>query len=252
MARGIGKQFLLETQYRYLDPSDQSKGLPQPPLELDYDHSRQAIELPRPESLEMPAADLRTIIDQRRTVRAYAEQPLTVAELSWLLWATQGVQKVTPRPATLRPVPSAGARHAFETLLLVNRVDGIMPGLYRFVAGEHKLVPMNAAAGLAEEVARATWGPNYRNGERGDFHLDGRTPSHVLAVRRARLSLPAVRCRSRLSKPLPGRGSDWLRHLRHRRVYEDQLHSVLGIDGEEQFVVYLGAAGRSAAPIESP
>ena len=35
MARGIGKQFLLETQYRYLDPSDQSKGLPQPPLELE-------------------------------------------------------------------------------------------------------------------------------------------------------------------------------------------------------------------------
>ena len=41
----------------------------------------------------------------------------------------------------------------------MNRVDGIMPGLYRFVAGEHRLVPMNAAPGLAEEVARATWDP---------------------------------------------------------------------------------------------
>lgn len=43
-------------------------------------------------------------------------------ELSFLLWCTQGVEEVIPPHGTMRTVPSAGARHALETFLLVNRV----------------------------------------------------------------------------------------------------------------------------------
>ena len=64
--------------------------------------------------------------------------PLTI--LSYLLWCTQGVKEVFQGNATLRNVPSAGARHAFETYLLINNVDGITPGLYRFLALEHSLI----------------------------------------------------------------------------------------------------------------
>ena len=47
---------------------------------------------------------------------------LSLAELSYLLWCTQGVKETKGQAATLRTVPSAGARHAFETYLLVNNV----------------------------------------------------------------------------------------------------------------------------------
>jgi SagB-type dehydrogenase family enzyme len=56
---------------------------------------------------------------------------------------TQGVKKINEkRKVTLRTVPSAGCRHPFETYLSINRVDGLEPGLYRFVATEHKLAAL--------------------------------------------------------------------------------------------------------------
>jgi hypothetical protein len=73
-------------------------------------------------------------------------------ELSFLLWATQGIDRkatqafgawlVTKDPAAararalLRTVPSAGGRHPFETHLLLNRVRGLEPGLYRYLSVE--------------------------------------------------------------------------------------------------------------------
>ena len=40
----------------------------------------------------------------------------------------------------LRTVPSAGAKSPFETYLVINRVDGIDPGLYRYISFSHKLL----------------------------------------------------------------------------------------------------------------
>jgi SagB-type dehydrogenase family enzyme len=138
----IGPQFLYETRYATDmddEPSDQQKGLPQPPLELPFDDSLPVIDLPDPKTLTVPSIDLRTAIDRRHSLRFYRDQPLTMDELSFLLWCTQGVKAVTPRPCTLRTVPSGGARHAFETYIMVRAVAGLEPGIYRFLAIEHKL-----------------------------------------------------------------------------------------------------------------
>ena len=47
---------------------------------------------------------------------------------------------------SMRNVPSAGARHAFETYLFVQKVEGLVPGFYRYLAYEHALLP------LADEI----------------------------------------------------------------------------------------------------
>ncbi|MCW3978539.1 MAG: nitroreductase family protein, partial [Candidatus Bathyarchaeota archaeon] len=111
----VGKEFMEKTKYRYLGESDQSKGLPQPPLELPYDESKKVHDLPAPATLGLGDYPLGKAITERRSLRAYSDEPLTLEELSWLLWCTQGVKEMIGRPATLRTVPSAGARHAFET-----------------------------------------------------------------------------------------------------------------------------------------
>ena len=49
-------------------------------------------------------------------------------------------------------MPSAGGCHPFETYLLVNRVAGLEPGLYRYLSLEHKLLFLRAGIELTEQI----------------------------------------------------------------------------------------------------
>lgn len=244
MTRGIGKEFMLKTQYRFLEESDQDKGLPQPPLTMGPPEGARIIALPAPGEIEVEPTDLRSAIEDRRSLRAYSGEPLTLEELSWLLWATQGVREVSPRPSTLRTVPSAGARHPFETYLLVNGVEGLRPGLYRFLALEHKLVEADLGEAVADDVTEACYrqgmvkksavafiwtAVSYRNtwryGERGYryMHLDA---GHV--CQNLYLAAEAVGCGA----------------CAVGAFFDEKINGILGVDGEEQFVIYVATVGK--------
>lgn len=154
MSNSPGQEFLEKSSYGRLSKSDQNQGLPQPPLELEYDQSAPQIDLPAPDTLDMGSHDLTEMINQRESRRRYNQQPLSLEELSYLLWCTQGIRDTLPH-ATLRTVPSAGARHAFETYLLANNVEGLTPGLYRFLATPHKLILLDDDSEMAEKVCEA-------------------------------------------------------------------------------------------------
>ena len=149
----IGTEFMEKTKFQYLERSDQSNYMPQPLLEREYDASKPIIDLPGPEKIIIGSLDLRKAIEGRRSIRQYSQEPLTIEELSYLLWITQGVVKVT-NGATFRNVPSAGARHALETYLLINNVRGIPDGIYRFLAIGHKLVEINTEPGIADRITQ--------------------------------------------------------------------------------------------------
>ena len=244
MTDGIGKEFLEKTKYKYLSESYQRRGLPQPALEMPYDPTAELIPLPDAETLPAYPIDLRRAIDQRVSLRGYQEQALTQAELSYLLWTTQGVKSVTNRPVTLRTVPSAGARHAFETYLVVNRVDAIEPGLYRYIALEHALLPIELNAEIAGKVADACQQQNqvtrsavtfiwvavtermyWRYGERGYryLHLDA---GHV--CQNLYLAAEAIQCGVCAMAAFD----------------DDRLNAVLGLDGQELWAIYCAALGK--------
>ena len=233
-----------KTKYRYLEKSDQLKGLLQPPLELGYDELKTLIDMPAPVDIEVEAIDLRKAIESRRSVRSYSEQPLTLDELSFLLWCTQGVKEVIARPVTLRTVPSAGSRHAFETYLLVNRVEGLRPGLYRFLAIEHKIAEVSLEQGLADRIAETclqqghvktsavtfiwiavAYRMMWRYGERAYryLHLDA---GHV--CQNLYLAAEAI-----------GSGVCAIGAFQ-----DDDINDLLGIDGKEQFVIYIATVGK--------
>jgi SagB-type dehydrogenase family enzyme len=97
-------------------------------------------------------------IEKRRSRRKFTSEALTLEELSFLLWATQGVSRIFREgEATLRTVPSGGARHPFETYLLTNRVEDLKQGLYRYLPLDHKLCLENADADLVEKVHVASY-----------------------------------------------------------------------------------------------
>ncbi|MHA1910490.1 MAG: SagB/ThcOx family dehydrogenase [Candidatus Kariarchaeaceae archaeon] len=121
--------------------SDQISGISPPPLQKPYDQDATLLDLPSPETLQLGDNPLIDIINSRASVRKYSDASLSLDELSFLLWITQGVQSVSnDKVRTKRTVPSGGARHPFETYLVVNRVDGLATGIYRYLPLNHKLL----------------------------------------------------------------------------------------------------------------
>jgi len=159
MLKQDGYEFVEETKYPNLSDPDQGQDKPQPPYENPLEKNRPLIDLPDPQSIDLGTNDLRKAIEERRSLRRYTEDSLSLDELSYLLWLTQGVKKIDEkRHVTWRTVPSAGCRHPFETYLSINRVDSLDPGLYRFAALEHKLVALEYSESFNEKLTDACLG----------------------------------------------------------------------------------------------
>lgn len=109
------------------------------------------ITLPTP-SLEGKVS-LEATLAQRRSVRQYGEGPLTLEQISQLLWAAQGVT----HPRGFRTAPSAGALYPLETYVIVGRVEGLPPGVYHYAPHSHSLA-RKAAADKRDELSRAALG----------------------------------------------------------------------------------------------
>ena len=123
--------------------TDQQNKLPQPPLEKSYE-GKELIKLVPVDEISVKNNNLIDCIKTRKSVRQFSDKPITQEELSFLLWASQGVREVIVRNdhayATLRTVPSGGARHPFETYLSIHNVEGFEPGIYRYIATKHAVV----------------------------------------------------------------------------------------------------------------
>ncbi|MCL5736792.1 MAG: SagB/ThcOx family dehydrogenase [Actinobacteria bacterium] len=224
----------------------------------------QVISLPNPtQALEAgTVTDLWTCIAQRRSVRSFGTAPLTTDQLSRLLWASAGTTSSFSTPTGqgfYRAAPSAGALYPIETYVVVNRVEDLEPGLYHYrvtgldilerpmVEGSHALEqlkagdlskeimqaaldqPMCAKAGVvfvwSAVFARSVW--KYRDRAYRYVYLDA---GHMAAG----LSLAAV-------------GLD-LGSCPVAAFYDDETNALLGIDGQEEGVLYMTAVGKPARP----
>lgn len=244
MSDGIGREYMERTKGRHLGPSDQQRGVPPPPLTVALGKGVAEVDLPQPDALALKPVGLLALVTRRSSLRQYASTPLTQEELSFLLWCTQGIKEVHAPTATLRTVPSAGARHAFETLLVVHRVDGLEPGLYQYDAADHRLRKLEADERISRRVAQACYGQdfvgtsavtfvwvavpyrmNWRYGQRGYryLHLDA---GHV--CQNLYLAAEAVDAGACAVAAFD----------------DDALCSVLGLDGVEHFVIYVAAVGK--------
>jgi SagB-type dehydrogenase family enzyme len=244
MSIGTGIEFLRKTTYGVQKSPDQQRGIPQPPSEAEYDGSSLFIDLLAPSDIKVKNINLRECIEKRRSIRNYSEDFLSQNELSWLLWCTQGIRNDSERSITLRNVPSAGARHAFETYLLINRVEGLKPGLFRYIATKHKLLKIATTEGFADKAVSAAYNQNmvkksavtfiwvavpyrmtWRYGERGYRYLlldAGHVCQNLyLAAENISSGVCAI------------------------AAYHDKMfNELLGLDGEEQFVIYLATLGK--------
>ena len=144
-----------------VEETDRKKGLPAPEKQKRYPESATLIKLTPPEDFSIGRIPFIEVISRRKSRRKYTMESLTLTELSYLLWATQGVRKSFRRkesPSSYRTVPSGGGIHPFETYLLINRIDGIEAGLYRYLPLDHLLCFLSCDRSLKQKIHRAFLG----------------------------------------------------------------------------------------------
>lgn len=90
--------------------------------------------LPEPE--KESETSIEEALLKRRSVREYKDEPLTLKEVSQILWAGQGITE--PKWGG-RTTPSAGALYPLEIYLVVKKVEGLKSGVYHYLSKEHKL-----------------------------------------------------------------------------------------------------------------
>ena len=220
---------------------DQKKGIPAPPLQNPYPEDATLLELVPPEKFSLGKAPLIDVITQRKSERNFLPEPLTLEELSFLLWATQGVRGNSGR---LRTVPSAGARHPFETYLIVNKVNDVEPGLYRYLPLDHTLLFLRADPNFPEKVMDACLGQAFCADSAVVFiwtAIPYRTEWRYSIIAHKMIAIDSGHVCQNLYLACGSirAGTCGIGAYDHTKV-----DALLGVDGEEEFTVYLAPVGR--------
>lgn len=225
--------------------TDQQKRVAPPALQKPYPEDAELISLPPPEDLSIDTLSVRDAIARRRSHRSFTDEPLTIAELAYLAWATQGVHHVWRSGVALRrTVPSAGARHPFESYLVVNRVEGLDVGLYRYLSIEHKLLPLSMDPALPDQAAAAAHNQSFVATSAVTFiwtAIPYRTEWRYALMTPKLVNLDAGHVCENLYLAAESIGAGACAIAAYNQAAMDEL---LGVDGEEEFTIYMAPVGR--------
>lgn len=241
----IGQKFMELTSPLYTNVSDQMKGIPKP--EVAKVMHGEVIKLPNPQTIQVAHNDFRSILENRKSIREFSEVAITKDELSYLLWLTQGVKEVketSKNAVTFRTVPSAGARHPFETYLYINKVEGIKPGLYFYNALKHHIVVLDSRPETLEKFWIACQRQNMVKTAAVNFiwsAIPNRTVWRYTARSWRYLHLDA----GHVCQNLYLAGESINCGVCGIGAFIDEfINDYLGFDGKNEFVIYLAALGK--------
>ncbi len=239
---GIGDRFQQETKYR---PDKMERGAARwtarPEPYKTYPDSTKVV-LPSLQT-ENPMT-LDEALNERKSVRRFRPEPISLAQLSYLIWASTGIQR-TEQGYEFRTAPSAGALYPIETYIIANAVRDLEPGLYHYVVRNHELERLCSedmrrpivAAALGQQMcaeapavvlwtalfARSKW--KYAQRAYRYIYLDAGHIAENLAL--AAVSLGLGTC------PIGA-------------LFDDEVNKLLGVDGIEESIVYMSVVGLPA------
>lgn len=98
------------------------------------EYKSEIIRLPEPKYIG--TSSLEEALHKRRSVRTFKDGPVTMSEVSQLIWAAHGITG----PGGLRTVPSAGALYPLELYVVAGNVDGLPAGIYKYRPKNHELL----------------------------------------------------------------------------------------------------------------
>jgi len=225
--------------------TDQSKGVPPPPVEKPCPEGAKRIDLPPPENwTTITDIPLTSAFKKRQSHRVFKKLPLTIEELSFLLWATQGIRRMVNAGTALRTVPSAGARHSFETYLIVLQAEHLEPGIYRYSAVEHQLILERTVPELRHRIVDASYGQSFVGKAPVSlvwttipYRMEWRY--HTAAHKVIAIDVGHVCQNLYLAVEAIGAGTCAI-----AAYHQELMDDLLGVDGEDEFAVYMAAVGK--------
>ncbi|MFQ6123613.1 MAG: SagB/ThcOx family dehydrogenase [Candidatus Heimdallarchaeota archaeon] len=229
----------------YSDKTDQKRNIPHPPVQKEYPIEVKLIDLIAPEKFTIGKMSVIEAIRRRKSRRRFSEEPLTFEELSFLLWATQGVHEIwRDGSATRRTVPSAGSRHPFETHLVINRVEGLDIGFYRYLAVEHQLYHIPTEGNLAEQVGIACHNQKFVGQSavtfvwsvipyRSEWRYD-KLAHKMIAIDAGHLCQNLYLVCESINAGMCAIGA----------YDQEKMDKLFGFDGKDEFTIYVAAVGK--------
>ena len=235
----VGDRFQQETKYS----PDKMAGGP-----LDWAAKPELYKTyPDSETITLPAFEpgrattLDQVLKQRRSVREFKAQALSLGQLGYLLWASTGIGR-TEGGYEFRTAPSAGALYPMETYVVVNDVRKLEPGLYHYAIQDHELQRLKtddlrrptAVAALGQAmcatapavfvwtaiVERSKW--KYRQRAYRYIYLDAGHIAENLALAAVSLGLGTCQIGA---------------------LFDDEVNKILEVDGTEETTIYMSVVG---------
>ncbi|MFQ5962804.1 MAG: SagB/ThcOx family dehydrogenase [Candidatus Scalinduaceae bacterium] len=235
----IGERFHHETSLTWRGViGDLFRIKPKKPSQYKDYADAKVIELPKP---EYRGTSVEEAIEKRRSVRNYSKKPITISQLSQLLFSAQGITgKIYGQP--LRTAPSAGALYPFEIYVIANNVEGLPQGIYHYAVLNHALELVKSgdfrkevtSAGLKQEMlgdADVTFvlsaifnRVRHKYGERGFryVYIEAGHISQNIYLQATSLGLGSVSVGAFL---------------------DNELNQLIDVDGKKEAVIYLHAVG---------
>lgn len=225
--------------------TDQHRGKEPPPIEKPPSEGQKRIDLmPMSKWRTISEIDLITALQKRRSHRKFQSKPLSLQELSFLLWATQGVRRRVDSTTAYRTVPSAGCRHALETYLCVLNVKELENGIYRYLPLEHQLVFERAEERLAEKIVNAGLGQPFLGKAPVTFiwtavpyRMEWRydiAAHKVIAIDAGHVCQNLYLACEAIKAGTCAVGA----------YHQELMDSLLGVDGYDEFTIYLAPVGK--------
>lgn len=242
MTEGIGEKYQKETKYY---PNKLSGGMldwsVKPEIYKEYPDFKE-VELPNFDSLISKPID--EILKKRKSIRNFSKKSITLEQLSFLLWASTGIQR-REQGYEFRTAPSAGALYPIETYLIVNNVGSLEHGLYHYSIRKHILEVLKledfrkdiAMAALGQQMCyesavvfvwtaifyRSKW--KYKERAYRYVYLDCGHIAQNLALSAVNLGLGSCQVGA---------------------FFDDEVNKIFNIDNNKESVIYLSVVGYSS------
>lgn len=223
--------------------TDQNKGIAPPPLEKPYSTDAPRIKLQQADWNQKFDIKLAHAMENRESRRRYSNEPINLEELSFLLWATQGVRFISGVNA-FRIVPSAGCRHALETYLAIFNVEDVNPGIYRYLPLSHELLFEQDVDNLREKIIRSTMGQTFAGNGALTFiwsAIPYRMEWRYGLASYKEIALDAGHVCQNLYLACEAINAGTCAIAAYDQEYLDEL---LDLDGEDEFAIYIAPVGK--------